>query len=251
MLDKDFDQFFKSSFEELEIEPATESWTKISDKINPKPKRKIFPVFWMAAASIIIVLGIGIGLYTKPTAVIKLHTDRGNGIIANLNQEENTGIESTLKVEKETDRSVENTPKKTAKISKTIKSKEPTIKNTFETEITVEPIKTDMALVKNAKRIRTKLVTEQILAQEEMEKLKTDISENSANTNKQILAQITTEDEPVSKRRKISTMGDLVNYVVAKVDKREEKIIKISRTEESDNEITGINLGLFKFRKQD
>jgi hypothetical protein len=38
---------------------------------------------------------------------------------------------------------------------------------------------------------------------------------------------------------------------VAKVDKREEKIIKMSKTQESDNEITGINLGLFKFRKQD
>jgi hypothetical protein len=46
-------------------------------------------------------------------------------------------------------------------------------------------------------------------------------------------------------------VGDLVNFVIAKVDKREEKIIKVSKTDEGDNEITGINLGLFKFSKSE
>jgi hypothetical protein len=39
--------------------------------------------------------------------------------------------------------------------------------------------------------------------------------------------------------------------VVAKVDKREEKIIKVSKTSESDIEITGINLGLIKYLKSE
>jgi hypothetical protein len=57
------------------------------------------------------------------------------------------------------------------------------------------------------------------------------------------------EEKVVGKRIKFSSVGDLVNLVVAQVDKRENKIIKISKTEESENEITGINLGLFKFSK--
>ena len=72
MLDKDFDQIFKSSFEDFEVQPAANSWDKITDKLDKKPKKKSFGVFWMAAASVVVVLGIGIGLFTKPTEVIKV-----------------------------------------------------------------------------------------------------------------------------------------------------------------------------------
>jgi hypothetical protein len=251
MLDKDFDAVFKSSFEGYEVTPANDSWTKISKKINGKTKQKKFPVFWMVAASIVIVLGIGIGLYTKPTEVIKLHPGGEKEMMANLTQEEKAVIGTVPVVNETIAKSLQKPVKNIAKNSKTVTESKLAKKTAIEIQKPVdEPVETDLELVKNVKPLRAKLATERLLEQEEINKLKASATTDLANNN-QNLAEIESITEFPTRRARISSMGDLVNFVVAKVDKREEKIIKMSKTEESDNEITGINLGLFKFRKQD
>jgi hypothetical protein len=55
------------------------------------------------------------------------------------------------------------------------------------------------------------------------------------------------EAEQTSPRQKIRSLGDLVNRVVAKVDPREEKIIQFTDNDEG-TEVSGINLGLIKFK---
>jgi hypothetical protein len=251
MLDKDFDELFKSSFEDFEVTP-TDSWTKISKKINSNPIRKKFPLFWMAAASIVIVLGIGVSLYTKSTEVIKLHPDGEKEMMANLTQEQKTVSETAPVVNEEIRNSSQKPVKNIDKDIKTIKANKLATNTTVEPDNPAnEPIETDLEVVKNVKPLRTKLVTERLLEQEEINKLKVSAATNLADNNKQSFAEIEPTTEFPARKTRISSMGDLVNFVVAKVDKREEKIIKMSKTQESDNEITGINLGLFKFRKQD
>lgn len=251
MLDKDFDKFFKSSFEDFETEPAADSWAKISEKINRKRKKKAFPVFWAAAASTIIVFGIAIGLFTKPTRTIKLHPDGKDEVLAELAEEQ-----------KETARPVKNiaTFNKTVEVpvlniakAEKLNESNVSVENIVmdEPALVNEPHHLEYAATYDAKPIRPKLVTEQLLEQEEI----TDLKKQGAVTlgeNKEIfLADASTENSAISKRLKISSVGDLVNFVVGKVDKREEKIIRISKTNESDNEIIGINLGLIKFTKRD
>lgn len=252
MLDKDFDQIFKSSFEDFEVAPAADSWNKITKELDKKGIKK-FPIFWMAAASVVIVLGIGVGLYTKPTEVIKLKPNHQNDVLANLSKEQQTPIvensEDLIEVDKSTLR-VEKTAQNKIIAPNNAKTNELSIEtqekfadnatNTIEKNVLVEET------VKTIKPLRAKLVTEQILEEEN-------------NLNNHILptsiAQKVTDKSQIEdnigfgKKIKISTVGDLVNFVVAKVDKREEKIIKVSKTEESDNEVTGINLGLFRFIK--
>ena len=46
------------------------------------------------------------------------------------------------------------------------------------------------------------------------------------------------------KVNKIKSVKDMVNFLVSKVDKRKNKIVYMSKTEESDIEITAINLGI-------
>ncbi len=251
MLDKDFDAHFKSSFEGYEIAPATDSWTKISEKINPKPKRKGFPVFWMAAASVIIVLGIGIGLYTKPTEVIKLHPDGDSEMMANLAQEQKAPIkvveapETIAKPSKKPAlRTVANKPltKESVAVEKVLVD---------ETTLINEPVEMELASVKNAKSVRPKLVTEHLLEQEEISNLKKVDAVTLTKTNDSVTENTVFASAFSTKKLKISSVGDLVNFVVAKVDKRDDKLIKISKTDESDNEIIGINLGLIKFNKRD
>ncbi|MBK0383725.1 hypothetical protein I5M32_12220 [Pedobacter sp. SD-b] len=260
MLDKDFDQFFKSSFEDFEVQSAANSWDKITAGLEKKPKSKSFGMFWMAAASIVVVLGIGIGLYTKPKEVIKL---RGNADEV-LNQ-----VAQEQKIEPEV---LESVAVRTDKTKAVLKSKNDHslvsnhkvdlgAKNNFKNDATIGtktnvlPIKktdTDQPQIVAIKAVRAKTVTERIL-DDEASKTK----EESEIKAQPLLAQNTVDDNltedgnQIGKKLKIKSVGDFVNFVVAKVDRREEKIIKVSKTEESDNEVTGINLGLFKFRKID
>jgi hypothetical protein len=47
----------------------------------------------------------------------------------------------------------------------------------------------------------------------------------------------------------IRNFGDIVNLVVAKVDKRKDKVIEFSDDDEDGSSITGINLGVIKVKK--
>ena len=246
MLDKDFDAFFKSSFEDLEIAPATDSWEKISKKTQDKPRKKNFPVFWMAAASVLIVLGVGISLYTKPIEVIKLHPDGEKEMMANLVQEQNSVVEQTPEKNEPTEISFKKAVKPI-----TQKLETPIEKNPIETDTTTDIAQIATLEPADVKPIRAKLATEQLLEAEEMAKLKKSLPVSLAENTDQVMANASAFEEISTKKLRIPSVGELVNFVVAKVDKRDEKIIKVSKTNESDNEITGINLGLFKFRKQD
>lgn len=54
---------------------------------------------------------------------------------------------------------------------------------------------------------------------------------------------------PVKKHR-IRSLGDVFNVMIAAVDKREDKIIEFSNTDEDDATITGVNLGIIKVKKE-
>ncbi|HET8829971.1 MAG TPA: hypothetical protein VFM79_11555 [Pelobium sp.] len=270
MLDKDFDAFFKSSFEDFEVVPATDSWTNISEKIKQKPKRISFQIFWMAAASIVIVLGIGIGLYTKPTEVIKLRPSGENEMMADLAKEQNATL-NVYEAPKPVTKTIKNpglkpvhhkmssqlvssnllTPSKLKPVHHKMSSEESVSIAVEESPVVKTPITTDLTSVRNVKSVRPKLVAEQLLAQEEIMDLKKAKAVSLNENSNPFFSKISTADPVSTKKLKISSVGDLVNFVVAKVDKREDKIIKMSRTAESDNEITGINLGIVKFNKKD
>jgi hypothetical protein len=56
---------------------------------------------------------------------------------------------------------------------------------------------------------------------------------------------------PAKTRHRIKSFGDLVNVVVAKVDKRKDKIIEFTDTDGDESTITGINLGFVSIKKED
>ncbi|WCT11338.1 hypothetical protein [Mucilaginibacter jinjuensis] len=54
-----------------------------------------------------------------------------------------------------------------------------------------------------------------------------------------------------AKKHGIRSFGDLINVVVAKVDKRQDKVIHFSDTDDDESNITGINLGFVKVKKEE
>lgn len=256
--DKEFDGFFKSSFEDFEIMPSANSWDKIAKELERKPGKK-YPIFWMSAASVVIILGFGIGLFTKPTEVIKLKGKPVQNIIANheaatkveVLTEQITAPKTKIIAQTEINEdqillaSLDQNERNEQQVGTT--SNEMNVASRSEVLVVTNTVE-NLAWVKPSKRIQSVALQ---MIEEEIPQHKI----NSYNVPKMTLAQNTIDENlpqngAVNGRKlKIKSVGDLVNFVVAQVDKREEKIIKLSRTDESDNEITGINLGLFKFSK--
>ena len=56
-------------------------------------------------------------------------------------------------------------------------------------------------------------------------------------------------ENDMADKRGIRNMGDLINFVVDKVDKREDKLIRFD-TDDDNSSLIGINIGMIKFSKK-
>ena len=71
ILDNGIDHLFKSSLEDYEIKPSAESWKRINEQLGSKSQDNKQP-YWWAAASVILVLGIGLVFFRSDREVIQL-----------------------------------------------------------------------------------------------------------------------------------------------------------------------------------
>ncbi len=257
MQDKDFDKLFKDRFADFDEQPSAQSWLNIEKQLHRKPKNKL-PFLWMAAASVLVVLGIGFLLYRQPTEVIQLKKKTELAKINNpVKKTEIVAVDNSLPtIDKERFTSSDSTP---------IESSNKTEKNLV-TDATIASGHSVLD-VKKIENMQTRFNTQSASAKRKVtesnrkinnEKLQKENASESLeeqitlaqtdNIKQDKTADGTTDELP---RKKIKSVGDLVNMVIAKVDNRKEKLFKLSKTEESDNEITEINLGLFKYKKAD
>jgi hypothetical protein len=51
--------------------------------------------------------------------------------------------------------------------------------------------------------------------------------------------------------KKLRSLGDIINIAVAKVDKRKDKFIEFSDTDDNGSTITAVNLGIIKIKKRE
>ena len=67
----------------------------------------------------------------------------------------------------------------------------------------------------------------------------------------QVTAQLPATDQATkpAKRRGIHNFGDLVNIVVAKVDKRKDKAIQFTDSDDDESTVTAVNIGPVKINK--
>ena len=68
----------------------------------------------------------------------------------------------------------------------------------------------------------------------------------SINDIKQPVDQVIGENETRTENKGIRNMGDLINYVVDKVDKSDEKIIQF-KTEDDNSSLVALNIGIIRF----
>jgi hypothetical protein len=55
--------------------------------------------------------------------------------------------------------------------------------------------------------------------------------------------------KPVAKKHGIRNFGDLVNLVVAKVDKRKDKLIQFTDSDDDESMISAVHIGAVKIKR--
>ena len=243
MPDKEFDQLFRDKFSDAEIEPSANLWANIEQQLAPKRKRT-FPIYWMAAAS--VVVAITAMLVFQKNEKIQL---RGTDTIADV-----TVSDIKTDVADENSSST-NLPAKTFVAAEgNVASKKVSLINDVDNKVVKEnaknieeamqpmladnrlPIKQqevkplDVTPIKEA-TVETPIVYAQVLPEE-------DLNENAIS-------------ESGVERKGIRNVGDLVNFVVDKVDKRDKKLLRFNTDDDDNSSIVGINIGFLKFNKKD
>lgn len=252
MPDKDFDKLFRDQFMDAEIEPSADLWGSIADKLEPKKKRS-FPLMWVAAASVAVVASVMLFMQNDEKILL-----RPNVIaMASVSNESNTAAVPVTTVETTPNEVVaeENIAPSATKYVQAVKRSVAPVEAADVNEqknilASVQPSETNdhLAIKNDIKRVDVKPL--EVI---EQEKVTTETPTNRMMAAVPPKDETTDYIEPVEdndNKKGIRNVGDLVNYVVDKVDKREKKLIKFNTDDDDNSSIIGLNIGFLKLNKK-
>jgi len=254
MQDKEMDGLFRSKLEQFEMEPSANVWPGIAAELDPPKKKISLASFLSVAASIVVLVGAGL-LFIPKKGVVK-HKGQPLAVIT-----------------------------KTAPAINRV----PAVNTT--PQATASPVKTadinNMAIAQYKKHAKTGTITafdtaakpalniqssqQQVIAYvpQNQQPAKAVVPDNSTpliakqapdqgqaySTQPQIAALPVIAPQKdtaaVKPRHGIHSFGELVNVLVAKVDKRRDKVIEFSADDDGESHITGVNLGIIKIKKRE
>jgi hypothetical protein len=252
MQDKEFDNVFSTKLDNFEVEPSKAVWQGINDGLGNNNRKKVLP-FLSIAASIIVLIAAGVVFLTQKTTVVKPHVVK--------------------------DRVAVNHPTKVIPATTALKLQNTTAQGTAIAAATV--IKPKHIEKNNIAKVPLKQVVpiqqqnpvqpqgQQILASATVPK--NDVAKPAVIDTANVIAAVplvhpqvdkpatiaatvpTVEkiaEAPPVKKRHLRSFGDILNVVIATVDKRKDKVIEFSNTDDDESTITGVNLGIIKIKKQ-
>jgi hypothetical protein len=253
MQDNEFDDLFRSKLGGLEVQPSAQVWDNIVAGLGAEKKRSIIPMLSMAA-TILILLAAGTWfLLDKPVKQVQNQvaktkvTPRNNVVI----QPEKMAIEQPNTAVETTQATLSAEPVTNTSIAK-IKVR-PAIKKETTEPVNIAP--TPAIASAQTQQVLAALpnqpVTHPVVPEMQLA--------NSTINNDAPVLKSTTATAPVAitasqvekkKKHGIHSLGDLINAVVSKVDKREDKLIEFTESDDDESSVTGINLGIIKIKKE-
>lgn len=258
MQDNEFDELFQSKLDGFEMEPSAQVWENIHAELDGKRKKSIFPALRIAA-SVIILVTAGILFIPKKDTTKPLRQPK-NGLASNhaatpravkpavnapavapviikSGQSQNPVAANTIAAAHRPARQIRSTVK-TAKQPATIIEKQ-------------EPVKPEEPQMIAAVGINKPAeIAQPVVPGPETQLIAKSSTDEIVTAPKPLLATQPAETvQPKPKRRGIRNFGDLVNLVVAKVDKRKDKMIEFTDTDDDESTITGVNMGPIKLKK--
>jgi len=240
--DKDFDKLFKNAFEDAEITPSRDLWSSIESEIEPKKKR-IIPIYWLSAAAVLVVATIGFLIYQQQEMQPK---QLANNVEPKIIKPvvETPGFEDSTKA-------VDAPSVKIDEVLPVNSKPEEAIAKTANSE-NAKPVAKEK-IVTAPEMQKKELMIAKVEEPTQDIKAKIDALVSETNTETVIASTATTAkadevmgDDNQIENKGIRNVGDVVNLIVNKVDKRKDKFIQF-RTDDDDSSLSSINIGPFKF----
>jgi hypothetical protein len=255
MQDKEFDDLFRSKLDGFEVKPSVGVWDNIVLELSAGKRKKILLPFLSIAASIIVLVAAGILFIPQKQNVISNHPVKHKTAkisqpaetiaVAKNNPQPAKLIKAATKVNS------------IARVHPAKEAKYMPVKNTIAPD-TIKAFKANMQPVLAAVPDKKQDEIKGAVPDDNTPlNIKEPVKENVAITAK---PELTATQLPVSAqlnaaavktKHRIKSFGDLVNVVVAKVDKRKDKVIEFTDTDGDESTITGINLGFVSIKKED
>ena len=258
MQDKEFDDLFRSKLDGFETEPSPAVWGGVANGLDADKRKRKLASFFSIAASIIVLAAAGIVFIPqkqkpgkrKPVnyglASVKSPVTITSAPISNKSDSVKSGIGLNQPKNKNNNlAAVKQAPalnriankSKSSKVDTSIQSAKPN----EQLLAAVTPPKQDIT---NPVVPGIDVPLKQTIA----------IGDNPVAIAKpaEVIAQLplTKPDEaPVKKKHRIRSLGDLINVVVAKVDKRKDKLIEFTDDDDEDSNVTSVNLGVLRIKK--
>ncbi|SKB90200.1 hypothetical protein [Daejeonella lutea] len=248
--DKELDKLFQQRFADAEFQPSAEVWGKIASKMDQKQKvKRTFPVFWMAAASVVAVIGAGLWFY-RPVEVIRLQGTQQE-MVENTPEDVVTDIATGERVMDHVHPEIKGFDFSKLAASED-KSYETPVAVTIQERSSESSPKQEVIAANSSRRN----VPEAVQSRKEVKVPRYDGDQSQLDVTKPdmiasadvVKEDLSAEPEQVAPKR-IRSVGSLVNFVISKVDRREDKIIEFKDGDEG-SEVSGINLGLIKLKSR-
>lgn len=257
MQDKDFDKLFNQKFEDFEVEPSIACWNNIEAELDgKKATRSIIP--WISIAAAILVIATAGVLFLKGDTQTG-HDNKNNKLVLNpikpvapvkVEVEEANQAQTVVTARPATVRT-------TLAIRHQVSRMAPGAKSIIPVAVTPADIiehdpsineQAIIASVPNPASTKPAAILPDV-------QLTPRIIQDEGSNPALITANSSTERQDIEpvKRRGLHSFGGLINAVVAKLDKRDDKFIEFSDGDDGDDnatKVTGVNLGVIKIKKQ-
>jgi hypothetical protein len=259
MQDKDFDELFRNKLGDLEVEPGKGLWDNIAAEVVIDKKDRSALPFISIAASVLVLISAGLFFIpqikpdaTQPSKLIALNHAGG--------QKVNNVLPKPAEIKAISPQgqqiAVVSLPVKRQSVKQSIKKQNSGLPalNTYAIaqqqpqqsqaqQITQQTPHNDVILAAvKSDAFAQVAITPTVIADVKDTRI-------SVPTVQGVPAQTIAAVQP--KKRRIRSFGDLINVVVAKVDKRKDKLIEFSNKDDDESLITGINLGIIRVKKEE
>ncbi|RYE18936.1 MAG: hypothetical protein EOP51_20950 [Sphingobacteriales bacterium] len=255
MQDKELDALFRAKLDGLEMEPSAHLWAGIATGLDAKKKKSSLKPYLAIAATILVLITTGI-LFIPKAKVNATYTAENK--LTGQKPVNNTNPVETVVEQKSGLAAVE----AVASIQKVaaVHTKQPNgivihaKKEIVEQQPEVVPVQQEplTAVVTQ----KTEVLNPVTPANDVELSPKTISTEAEPFRTKPVvmasanLPQNEVQETAPVKKKKINSFGGLLNALVAKIDKRKDKLVQFSDND-GENNITGINLGIIKMKTEE
>jgi hypothetical protein len=255
MRDNELDKLFQSAINDHEIEPSAHVWTDITARLDADKRKRSLVPFLSIAAGIMLLVTIGILFIPKAVQVNDQHSSKKMAKNTLPVNKVNPVVRQADQQNKN-DKKVVIAPVNSLASVKNIKEGKGTVPHKEaigpeqKPDITKPTAEPELVLATRGNDLVNPVVPDIDNAIKPTVDNVHVLESKPQLTAMQLPPVNKTKAAAPVKRHRIRSLGDVFNVMIAAVDKREDKIIEFSNTDEDDATITGVNLGIIKVKKE-